>query len=215
MRPPWRSTSAVFVDRSTLSAMVPPAGRASEPSTEARIGEVIKRLREKRGLSLRTLATRVDFSASFLSQLENGQVSPSIASLERIVGELGVTLADLFEASQKRGVRVVRAAARPGFTSEWSRARIESLSDAGAGAQLEAIAVTLDPRGASGKHPTRHATEHFAYLLSGTLTLVLEEDRVELAVGDCIVIPRNAAHRWVNTTADSSQVLLVFPRLAR
>jgi transcriptional regulator with XRE-family HTH domain len=192
--------------------MNPPAGRTGVPSTEARIGEVIKRLREKRGLSLRTLATRVDFSASFLSQLENGQVSPSIASLERIVTELGVTLADLFEASQKPGARVVRAEARLGFTSEWSRARVESLSSAGGRSQLEAIAVTLEPRGASGKHPTRHAVDHFAYMLKGALILVLDDERLELSAGDCLVIPATAAHRWVNTSSESSEVLLVFPR---
>ena len=190
-----------------------PPGRTRVPSTEARIGEVIKQLREKNGLSLRTLATRVDFSASFLSQLENGQVSPSIASLERIVTELGVTLADLFEASQKSGARVVRAESRPGFTSEWSRARVESLSGAGARSQLEAIAVTLEPRGASGKHPTRHAVDQFAYMLKGDLTLVLEDERLELSAGDCLVIPARAAHRWVNTNPEPSEVLLVFVRI--
>lgn len=195
--------------------MAAASSRAGQPSTEARIGEVIKRLRERSGLSLRTLATRVDFSASFLSQLENGQVSPSIASLERIVRELGVTLADLFEASQSPGAHIVRAASRPGFTSEWSRARVESLSVAGARAQLEAIAVTLDPRGASGKHATRHAMDHFAFVLEGTLTLLLDEERLELSTGDCILIPRRAAHRWVNTTSDTSQVLLVFARAPR
>jgi transcriptional regulator with XRE-family HTH domain len=62
------------------------------PQAEARIGEVLRQLRERQGLSLRTLAGRAGFSASFLSQLENGQVSPSIASLDRIAAELGVTL---------------------------------------------------------------------------------------------------------------------------
>jgi transcriptional regulator with XRE-family HTH domain len=195
--------------------MPQPPVRDGVPSTEARIGEVIKRLREESGLSLRTLATRVDFSASFLSQLENGQVSPSIASLERIVAELGVTLADLFEASQKPGAPVMRAASRPGFTSSWSRARVESLSGAGARSQLEAIAVTLDPRGASGKHPTRHTMDHFAYMLMGTLTLLLDAERLELSAGDCLIVPARTPHRWANTTAEPSQVLLVFARSRR
>jgi transcriptional regulator with XRE-family HTH domain len=77
-------------------------------TTETRIGEILKRLREHYGMSLRTLASRAGFSASFLSQLENGQVSPSIASLDRIAGELGVTLATLFEASQAPVAAVVR-----------------------------------------------------------------------------------------------------------
>jgi transcriptional regulator with XRE-family HTH domain len=40
-------------------------------SAEERIGPELKRLREEAGLSVRTLAERAGFSASFISQLEN------------------------------------------------------------------------------------------------------------------------------------------------
>ena len=108
---------------------------------------MLRQVRERQGLSLRSLATRAGFSASFLSQLENGQVSPSIASLARIASQLGVTLADLFEATEDRPAIVVRADARPGFISSWSRARIESLVAAGGRRPFEALCVTLAPQG--------------------------------------------------------------------
>ena len=60
---------------------------------EQRLGPELKRLREAGGISLRLLADRAGFSASFISQVENGQASPSIASLEKIAATLGVTLA--------------------------------------------------------------------------------------------------------------------------
>jgi transcriptional regulator with XRE-family HTH domain len=183
-------------------------------STEARVGEVLKRLREQHGLSLRTLATRAGFSASFLSQLENGQVSPSIASLERIAAELGVTLADLFEASQEPVPAVVRADARPGFTSSWSRARVESLTPSGERRSLEAVCVTLAPRGASGRHATGHPSDQFAYVIKGPVMLFLGEDRLSLNTGDAAMIPRKAAHRWQNEGAGTIQVLLVSSRLS-
>jgi hypothetical protein len=50
-----------------------------------------------------TSPTRAGFPAGFLSQLENGLVSPSIASLDRIARQLGVTLADFLEASRTPG----------------------------------------------------------------------------------------------------------------
>ena len=69
-----------------------------EPQTletvEQRIGSEAKRLRENAGLTLRTFAEQAGFSARFMLQLENGVVSPSIASLEKIaltqLSELGV-----------------------------------------------------------------------------------------------------------------------------
>lgn len=41
------------------------------------IGEHIRLLRTKRDVSVRTFAAQTAFSPSFISQLENGQVSPS------------------------------------------------------------------------------------------------------------------------------------------
>lgn len=183
-------------------------------STEARIGEVLKRLRDRHGLSLRTLASRAGFSASFLSQLENGQVSPSIASLEKIAAQLGVTLASLFEASQTPVPAVVRADDRPGLTSSWSRARIESLTPAGERRPLEAVSVTLEPRGASGKHLATHPADQFAYIVRGPLTVFLGTERLTLDSGDAVLIPRKTGHRWQNEGAQSVEVLLVSIRLS-
>src|SRR5687767_9715656 len=42
------------------------------------LGKTLRRLRQATKTSVRTLATRVGFSASFISQVERGQASPSI-----------------------------------------------------------------------------------------------------------------------------------------
>jgi transcriptional regulator with XRE-family HTH domain len=57
------------------------AGR-TQPAPR-KVGKAIRRLREAHHLSVRTLAASCGFSASFLSQVELGRASPSIASLER------------------------------------------------------------------------------------------------------------------------------------
>jgi transcriptional regulator with XRE-family HTH domain len=57
------------------------------------IGEHIRRLRSDRGLSVRAFAAQTGFSPSFISQLENGQVSPSLGSLQKIAEALGETWA--------------------------------------------------------------------------------------------------------------------------
>ncbi len=62
-------------------------------------------------MSLRALADRVDFSASFLSQIENGQCSPSISSMEKIANALGVTLGQFFLSANQQ-VNIVRASDR-------------------------------------------------------------------------------------------------------
>ena len=110
-------------------------------TAEQRIGPALKRLRESAGLSLRTLADQIGFSASFLSQAENGVVSPSINSLEKMASALGVTLADLFSVEPTTEGTVVRAHARPNFRSAWSKARIDALMPSGGSRTLEALMV--------------------------------------------------------------------------
>jgi transcriptional regulator with XRE-family HTH domain len=182
-------------------------------TTEARIGEVLKRLREQRGLSLRTLAGQVGFSPSFLSQVENGQVSPSLASLERMATELGVSLGGLFDASRPPSTVVVRSTERPGFTSTWSKARVESLTPAGERRPLDAILVTLEPKGTSGRQPSRHPTDQFAYVLAGRLTLSLDDETLTADPGDALMVSRTMPHRWSNDGPTPAQVLIVSPRL--
>ena len=66
----------------------------SAPVNPQIIGEHIRRLRSDRGLSVRAFAAQTGFSPSFISQLENGQVSPSLGSLQKIADALGVTLGE-------------------------------------------------------------------------------------------------------------------------
>lgn len=182
--------------------------------TESRIGEMLRRIRLAYGLSLRTLATRAGFSPSFLSQVETAQVSPSIESLERITAELGVTLASLFEASQAQVPTVIKVGTRPGFTSSWSRARVESLTPVRKRCLLEALSVALAPRGASGASAVAHPTDQFAYVVKGILTLFLDDDSHLLNAGDTVLIPRKVPHRWKNDGTAAAEMVLVSTRLA-
>ena len=91
------------------------------------VGERIRQLRLGLGMSVRTLATKTGFSPSLISQVENGQVTPSIASLERIAMALGVSLGKFFAEPDARAVGLVRASARQKLTSTWSPVSIEAL----------------------------------------------------------------------------------------
>ena len=112
---------------------------------EIKLGPAIRRLREGQGLSLRALGEATGFSASFLSQVENGQASPSIASMERIAIALGVTLAEFFMEAQADSSAVTRANARPTLHSQWSRAQIESLGTGANPRGLVSMLVTIQP----------------------------------------------------------------------
>jgi len=174
------------------------------------VGELVRRLREQRGLTLRALGGATGFSPSFLSQLENGLVSPSISSMERIANTLGVTLGEFFASlGSSEGGLVVRAAARAQLPSGWSHATLEALSPMQRGRLVEPLLVTLEPGGRSSKHPTAKAREEFAFVMEGDLALTLGPDTFRLAAGDSVTILRGELRRWRNEGSRPARILVV------
>src|ERR1700758_4752535 len=59
-------------------------------------GARLRAARRAENLGLRELSRRIGVSASMVSQLERGTVMPSVATLYRLVSELGISLDELF-----------------------------------------------------------------------------------------------------------------------
>src|SRR5215218_10904408 len=97
-------------------------------SREQQVGDHLRDVRTRQGLSVRALAARAGCSPSFISQVEHGQASPSISSLERLVQALGMTLGDFFRVSAP--LVVMRSHERVALTDLLSGARIEALTPA-------------------------------------------------------------------------------------
>jgi transcriptional regulator with XRE-family HTH domain len=179
------------------------------PSSQRQVGERIRQLRTGRGLSVRTLAATTGFSPSFISQVEHGQVSPSIASLERIAAALGMTLGGFFTPSAPSPVAVVRATERQEITSSWSRGTIEALGSVGGQRMLEPLLITLLPAGRSGNRLHAALGEQFAFVCDGEVTLTLSENTYVLRSGDAVSIAAATPHQWENPAASPARVLII------
>ena len=186
-------------------------GRAVAPQI---IGEHIRELRLKRHVSVRAFAAQTGFSPSFISQLENGQVSPSLGSLQKIAETLGVTLGEFFAASTSEADEdmIVRPAERRRLDSTWTDAHIEALGSMTRSRRLEPVIATFGSGGKSGKHLHSHSREEFAYVLRGRVTLTLGEDESELGPGDAVTLPAHAPHRWENRGSETVEILMVAAR---
>ena len=79
------------------------------------VGEHIRQRRKELGYSLRQLGTRTSLTASFLSQVENDQCSPSLTSLQRIATALEVPMF-AFLITDSRPARLSGRTSAPGWT---------------------------------------------------------------------------------------------------
>ena len=201
------------IQRPTAEQKTTRGPRERPAQLEQHVAQAVRRLREGRRLSVRTLAGKCGFSASFISQVELGQASPSIASLERIASGLGITLGQFFQATEPAAPALIRASRRPVLQSRWSRAKIESLTPPGPGGKIEALFITLRPGGSSGARLHTRETQLFAVVFTGEVLLQLAATGQALRRGDAVTIPAGTLHRWENTTAKRVQLLKVVPRL--
>jgi transcriptional regulator with XRE-family HTH domain len=173
------------------------------------IGGKVRELRTERGLSVRTLAARTGFSPSFISQMEAEAVSPSIASLQKVAEELGVSLGQFFSSLESVPREVVRREERPEYESGWSRSTMELLADPAPGRKLSAVQITVEPGGASGKRAAYGVQEAVVLVLSGELVARLGEREVELYEGDAAYVSEGTEFSWENPGSEEAALVMV------
>jgi transcriptional regulator with XRE-family HTH domain len=181
---------------------------------EQTLGNSLRYLREQNGISLRALGERTDFSASFLSQIENGQCSPSISSMEKIANALGVTLGQFFLSANQQVVNIVRASDRAHIALDWSRAEIASLGSLSmgslsSGSQFRASMLIIKPGGLTGKRATPSISDEFAMVFEGKVILKLKDSEQTLERGDSVTVLAGTDRQWRNETEALAEILII------
>jgi transcriptional regulator with XRE-family HTH domain len=178
-------------------------------AAEVDVGVRLRAIRHLRRATLKTVAERANLSESFLSQIERGKASPSVASLTRIAAALGVNVADLFEAHAARAdPRVLRRGRRPtlGFGN---RARKYLLTPRPL-ENLEVFTAEFVPGGSTGDEPYTHGdSEELVVVLSGSIQLQLGERLFELEQGDSIDYLSSTPHRVANAGDEVAEVMWI------
>jgi transcriptional regulator with XRE-family HTH domain len=72
------------------------------------VGDRVQVLRKRKGLSQEELAGRVGIDTKSLSRLERGAHYPSLETLEKIRGEIGVELKDFFDFDERPSAEEMR-----------------------------------------------------------------------------------------------------------
>ena len=87
------------------------------------IGEKLKELRLRNGLTLEELAARSELTKGFLSQVERDLTSPSISTLEDLLEALGTNLAEFFKSEKEEKIVFSQqdffVAEKDAYTIEW------------------------------------------------------------------------------------------------
>lgn len=174
---------------------------------EIKIGEKIKRLRIRNGLTQEELANRSELSKGFISQLESDQTSPSIATLMDILECLGTNLKDFFnEAVEEKIVFskndiFVKENRDLKHIIQWIIPNSQKNS-------MEPILMTLEPDGSS-EIENPHQGEEFGYILTGCVDIHIGEMKFRAKKGESFYFRPSASHYITNAGTSTARFIWV------
>jgi transcriptional regulator with XRE-family HTH domain len=179
---------------------------APAEATEVDLGARIRSLRLARRATLRQLAAQAAVTESFLSQVERGVASPSIASVQRIARALDTSIAELFAADESAGT-VVRVHDRRRIVYQGLGAVDEFLTR-GTDGRLQVISSTIEPGGGTGDEAYTHdSDEEVVIVLEGSLDLWVGPEHYRLEAGDAVTHSSRVPHRNTNPGPGVARVL--------
>lgn len=165
---------------------------------DMRVGTVVRRTRQKLGLTLADLSAGCGLSSAMLSRIENGQNAASLDVLERISGALGVRLSLLIsEADKPEGVaQQLKADEQPKVIRSGSRYghhyRLLSYLR-GANRKFEPFLIHLDRD--SEEFPSfQHPGTEFLYILEGRMQYKFGDNSYLLEPGDAFTFSGEVVH---------------------
>jgi transcriptional regulator with XRE-family HTH domain len=175
------------------------------------VGSRVRALREGMDLSLRDLAERSGVSAPMLSQVERGETSPTLSVAERIAGGLDLSLSQLLRLDERGHVVVTRAGDRRSRSRRGHRT--EELTPPLPGQRADVSLHTLDPGAATGRagDPPLHepGARETAVVLGGSVALLIDNERHDLAAGDSVTFDADLSHRFENQGDEPAEFLAV------
>ena len=171
----------------------------------------MKSLRDGMGLSLRDLAERSGVSAPMLSQVERGETSPTLAVAERIASGLDLSLSQLLRLDEQAHVVITRADERRARTRLGHRT--EELTPPLPGQRADVSLHTLEPGAATGRagDPPLHepGSRETAVVLSGSVALLIDDERHDLAAGDSVTFDADLPHQFENEGDGAAQFFAI------
>ena len=172
------------------------------------LGEKIKELRNKQGLTQEELADRAKLSKGFISQLERDMTSPSIATLEDLLQCLGTTLGEFFNEEQEEEQIVFTEEDFFVKKDEEYKNQIKWIIPNAQKNCMEPILIRLHP-GCESETYGPYEAEEFGYVLQGKVELHYGKAQYMLKKGQTFYLKGDREHYLKNAGESEAKVIWV------
>ena len=170
-----------FLDSSgSVPFSLPERDQQGDDPIAERISHNVRRLRDKRQLSLETLAHASGVRRALIAQIEAGRSLPSVKVLSKIAGALKVSIAELLDPDSI-GI-VIRRALPPEHTAHG----------------VTFSELRLGPQAEEQVPGNPHSVQKNLQVAKGSLELSIDDQQFLLHAGDSILFRGEQPHRYRN-----------------
>lgn len=170
---------------------------AAEHTLEQAIGHQVRHHRKHAGLTVAELAAAAQISPGMLSKIENGQISPSLSTLQMLASALNVPLTVLFASFEQRrdcshvksgeGVVIRRRGTKVGHQYQLLGHSLDGP------VVVEPYLITLSDD-AAAYTGFQHEGVEFIFMLTGEVEYAHADRSYHLSAGDAILFDSAAPH---------------------
>ena len=175
----------------------PHAVTRGDRGLEASIGNQIRHHRRQLGMTVTELAAQAGVSSGMLSKIENGHTSPSLGTLQRLVGALNVPFTALFQRFEEQrdashvkageGLKIERRGTRAGHQYALLGHSVHKE------VAVEPYMITLTHE--SEVFPVfQHDGQEFLYVVEGAMVYRHAGTSYRMEVGDSLFFDADAPH---------------------
>ena len=173
------------------------------------IGPKLAGLRKAQGLSLQQLATASDVSAAAIHKIERSGMVPTITTLLKLAGALGVPV-NYFVAEDDphpESVHITKSEARKVVYTPHDGLALGGISGSYRQFQAAAAVASMSAGANSGVKQLKHPGEELVYVLSGQVRFTVGNDVYTLKMGDSLHFSGDVPHRWENLGKKTAQLI--------
>lgn len=171
------------------------------------IGESIKNLRQKMGLTQEELAERSDVTKGFISQLERDLTSPSLDTFSNVLEALGTNFSEFFKLEKEEKIVFTKddyfegTYDKLGLKMEWIVPNAQKNS-------MEPVLFTLEENGET-KEYTPYEGEEFGYIIEGEIKLIVGNKDYSIKKGETFYLFANQTRCIKNNFKGQSKILWI------
>ena len=179
-----------------------------EKETLSDIGSRLKKVRTRLGMSQKELADSVDLTPSFISQLENNQISPSLSSFMQLCEALSVNPGQFLEKKKPDTApwlfKKKEVLLNPPYVENGMKV-YEISGDENIAAKL----IVFPPNTVLHKHFFYKRTRELIHILKGSVSVTVEGKVEKLESGDSVFFKEYFPAQWKSEEDKDTELLMV------